>query len=203
MKKSIIAASAASIALAAMPVLGVFAEGDPTPTDDVTDTITITITPSCTFTAGGDDDEYGYEGTNAGGSVNLNNDDATPTNIHTFTVFCNNNSGYKVSATASALNQTPSISDNFAYKATLPTSSSTDTAKKDGAWNATIGQASGGSLSIDQLTDGGAATDIVTLNAASATGGETFTATYTAWIGTETPAGTYSGTIAYTLTPNA
>ena len=203
MKKSLIAAGAASVALAAMPVLGVFAEGEtPTPTDSVTDTIEITVNASCTFTAGKDQNArtYAASGTNATGAVNPVNNTV---NTHDFTVFCNNNSGYKVNATATALNQSPAITDNFAYKATLPTASSTAADKKDGAWNASFSQASGGSLTITQLPNGGASTDIATLGAASAADGESFTATYTAWIGTETPAGTYSGTIAYTLTPNS
>ena len=189
MKKSLIAAGAASIALAAMPVVGVFADDD----RSVTDTINVTIEASCTFSQGGDDAAYSYSGTNADGVVNPVNNSS---NVHTFTVFCNNNSGYKVSATATALNQSPAISDNFAYVASLPSSG------VDGAWNATIAT-SAAALTAAQLPDGGTATDIISNAGASATGGETFTATYTAYIGTETPAGTYTGTIAYTLAPNA
>lgn len=46
MKKSLIAASVASLAVAAMPVVGVFAAGEAT----VTDTLTVNIPPSCTVT---------------------------------------------------------------------------------------------------------------------------------------------------------
>ncbi|MBR2543760.1 hypothetical protein IKF04_00465 [Candidatus Saccharibacteria bacterium] len=46
MKKSIIATGAASLALAAMPVVGVFAAANGT----VTDTLTVNIPPSCTIT---------------------------------------------------------------------------------------------------------------------------------------------------------
>lgn len=187
MKKSIIVAGAASVALAAMPVVGVFAEDDRA----VTDTITVTVDASCTFTAGGDDTSYAASGTNASGVVNPVNNSS---NVHTFTVFCNNNSGYKVSATATDLTAT-GITDKFTYAATLPSS-------VDGAWNAAIAKTTE-SLTVNQIALGDTATDIVTLGAASAAGGETFTATYTAYIGTETPAGEYSGTIAYTLAPNA
>ena len=191
MKKSIIAAGAASVALAAMPVLGVFADDD----RSVADTINVTIQASCTFSAGGDNVAYSYSGTNADGTVSPVNNSS---NVHTFTVFCNNNSGYKVSATATALNQNPAISDNFAY-VNDPSTSFTGV---DGAWNATIAT-SAAALTAAQLPDGGSATDIISNAGASATGGETFTATYTAYIGTETPAGTYTGTIAYTLAPGA
>jgi len=189
MKKSIIAAGAASIALAAMPVLGVFA------TPDVTDTIEVTIQESCTFTSGGADTTYEYSGTNADGQVDpLNNS----TNVHSFTVFCNDNDGYTVSATAESLTAS-GISDEFAYVATLPSSG------VDGKWHATVAAATGNTntLTIEQLPAGGAATDIVTIDEASAAGGETFTVAYSAYIGTATPAGTYSGHIEYTLTPNA
>ena len=179
MKK--LAIAGASLALAAMPVLGVFADDD----RSVTDTINVTVDASCTFSAGG------ANGTNGQPVSPVNNS----SNEHSFTVFCNNNSGYKVSATASALTKS-GVTDNFAYAATLPSGTA-------GAWNAAISQAQGGSLTIEQLPSGGAATDIVTLGEASAAAGETFKATYTAYIGTETPAGTYTGTIGYTLTPNA
>ena len=179
MKKLAIAAS--SVALAAMPVLGVFA-------DPVTDTIKVTVNPSCTFIAGGAGAEYVANGAN-GASVSPVN---SSSNEHSFTVFCNNNKGYTVSATASALGQT-GVTDNFAYAATLPSGTA-------GAWNAAISQAEGGPLTIEQLPSGGGATNIVTLGEASGASGETFKAAYTAYIGTETPSGTYQGTIAYTLT---
>ena len=44
MKKSLIAASASAVALAAMPVMGAFA--------DVTDTVEVTVSPSCTVKSG-------------------------------------------------------------------------------------------------------------------------------------------------------
>ena len=190
MKKSIIAgASVMALAGAVMPMAGVFA-AEPADNQKATDTIKVTVDASCTFTAGDADVEYTANGTN-GQNVNPANNSK---NEHEFTVFCNNNKGYKVSATASALTQS-GVTDNFAYAATLPSGTA-------GAWNAAFSQATGGSLTIEQLPSSGAATDIVSLGEASAAGGETFKATYTAYIGTETPAGTYSGTIAYTLAAN-
>ena len=190
MKKSIIAAGAASVALAAMPVLGVFADDD----RSVTDTINVTISPSCTFSAGGDDVAYSVTGTNASGVVNPVNNSS---NVHTFTVFCNQNSGYTVAATASALSAT-GVTDTFAYAASLPSG-------VDSAWHAQFAADAGNTntLTVTQLPAGGAETTIISANQASATGGETWTATYTAYIGTETPAGTYTGTIGYTLAPGA
>ncbi len=118
-------------------------------------------------------------------------------NVHEFTVFCNQNSGYTVAAEATALSAT-GITDVFAYKATLPSGT-------DGAWNATFAAdtENTNTLTVAQLADGGASKTIISSGQASAAGGESFTATYTAYIGTETPAGTYTGTIAYTLAPGA
>lgn len=186
MKKLAIVAS--SVALAAMPVLGVFADDD----TSVTDTIQVTVSPSCTFNQGGTDATYSATGTNASGVVQPKNSN---TNVHTFTVFCNDNDGYKVSATATALNQTPAISANFAYAATLPSTGTT------GAWHAEIATEDT-SLTAAQITAAATATDIITKAGASDADGEDFTATYTAYIGTATPAGTYSGTIGYTLAAN-
>ena len=87
------------------------------------------------------------------------------------------------------------VTDNFAYAKTLPSGA-------DGAWHAAFSQ-TGEALTLDELPAGGAATDIATRTEASVAGGETFKAAYTAYIGTETPAGTYTGTIEYTLTANS
>lgn len=194
MKKSIIAAGAASVALAAMPIVGVFA--DPVTEDSVMDTINVTVNPSCEFTAGKTDPAATYSGSGSNGAS------ATfATAAHNFTVFCNNNAGYRVTASTDAL-QSGGITDIFAYKTSLPTSR-TDTDANDGAWNVTISQ-TGTALNITQLnnpTSGSTATSgtIATHTGASTADGESFTATYAAWIGNETPTGTYTGTITYTL----
>ena len=200
MKKSIIAAGAASVALAAMPVLGVFADDT-----EVVDTIEVTVQESCTFrtiesSASAADTSYAASGTNATGSISPLNGGS---NVHTFNVFCNNNSGYVVSAVAEDLEDANVSGDVFAYATSLPTSSSSDALKKDGKWNATIAAGTGlEDAEIGQIQSADTSADIVTHNAASIASGETFTAAYTAWIGTETPAGTYSGNITYTLSAN-
>ena len=182
MKKLAIVAS--SVALAAMPVLGVFAA------DSATDTIQITVDPSCTFTTGTGTATYSAQGTNASGQVAPQN--SSSSSVHNFTVFCNNNTGYTVTAEAEALTA-EDITANFAYVATLPSSGA------DGAWHAQIA----GTGLKNQLPDGGASTTIIERASASGASGESFTATYSAWIGTATPAGVYSGDIDYTLAPNA
>ena len=180
MKKSLIAgAGVAALAMAAVPMV---AFADP----QATDTIEVTVNSACSFTAGAGTATYSASGDN---SATVNPSSAG-SNVHSFTVFCNDNDGYKVNATATALTQT-GVTANFTYANSLPSGTA-------GAWNALIGQ-TGSALTIEQLPSGGAATDIVTKGTASATGGETFTATYTAYIGSETPTGTYTGNIAYTL----
>ena len=189
MKKSLIAgAGVAALAMAAVPFAGVFA--DPAADQLATDTIQITVEASCTFTTGSGDTTYTATGTNQSGQVAPQN--ASSSSVHNFTVFCNNNSGYNVTAVAQALTAS-GITDDFDYVATLPSSGA------DGAWHATIA----GTGVQDQLPDGGASTTIVNRAEASGASGESFTSTYSAYIGTETPAGTYDGDITYTLAPNA
>lgn len=196
MKKLAIAAS--SVALAAMPMVGVFA--DPAADQIATDTISIQVKDACSFTAGDADRTYSVANATNGTPVSPTNTDG-PGNVHSFTVFCNKNSGYTVSSTAANLTAS-NISDVFAYATSLPNAQSEAAAKADGKWNATI--AAGAGLTdqeISQITAAATAATIVNHGAASVADGETFTSTYTAWVGTETPAGTYSGTISYTLAP--
>ena len=133
MKKSLVAgASVAALAMAAVPFAGAFAA-------DVTDTIEVTVASACSFTGGSAGVSYEASGNN-GASVQPKNNNS---NEHEFTVFCNNSKGYTVSATAHSLTQS-GVTDTFAYAATLPSGTT-------GAWNATISQAAGGSLTIEQL----------------------------------------------------
>lgn len=197
MKKLAIAAS--SVALAAMPVVGVFAVDDL----DVVDTIKVTVEPSCTFRASGTgtlDGTYTDSGVN-GASVTPKTSGDQGTNVHTFNVFCNNNKGYTVSATAQDLanidNASPAIADTFAYKASL-----SQTAGATGEWHAQFAGVTTG-VTPSQLPDstsGTASGTIITrTNSSTAAAGDAWTATYTALIGTDTKAGNYQGTITYTL----
>lgn len=178
MKKSLIAgASVMALAGAIMPVAGVFAE-------PVQDTIKVTVNDSCSFTAGGTGATYEASGAN-GASVQPTKSGGN--NTHAFTIFCNKKSGYTVSATATALTNA-NLDDTFAYKATLGT---------DAGWHADITTSESTGLTVDSLPDGGAATTVVT--GTGIADGKTFSAAYTAKIGTTTQAGVYTGTISYTL----
>lgn len=196
MKK--LAIAGASLALAAMPVVGVFAVDDL----DVVDTIKVTVQPSCTFRASGTgtlDGTYTDSGVN-GASVTPKTSGEQGTNVHTFNVFCNNNKGYTVSASAQDLTNidsaSPAIEDTFAYKASL-----SQTAGAAGEWHAQFAGVTAG-VSATQLPDstsGTASGTIITKTGSTVTAGDAWTATYTALIGTDTKAGNYQGTITYTL----
>ena len=192
MKKIAIAAS--SVALAAMPVVGVFALS----TDDleVVDTIKVTVDSSCTFRASGDgtlDGTYTAHGSN-GQTVTPSVSGGT--NVHTFNVFCNNNKGYTVTANAQALSNidgaTPAIADTFAYKNDLSGLTTTS------GWHAQFNASTDG-VTAAQLPDAGTGTIITRSDSTTATAGDVWTATYTAKIGSETKAGNYQGTITYNL----
>lgn len=196
MKK--LAIAGASLALAAMPVVGVFAADDV----DVMDTIKVTVSPSCTFRASGTgtlDATYTATGVN-GETVNPSTSGDSGTNVHTFNVFCNNNKGYTVSATAQDLanidNASPAITDVFTYKADL---SGLTTAS---GWHAQFTNVTSG-VTATQLPDSNQGTSTGTIitraNSTTATAGDSWTATYTAKIGSETKAGNYQGTITYNL----
>lgn len=193
----------ASVALAAMPVIGVFAADD----IDVQDTIKVTVSPSCTFRASGTGTLDGiYTATGANGdTVNPSTSGDSGTNVHTFNVFCNNNKGYTVTATAQDLtnidNANPAISDKFVYLADLSGLTTTS------GWHATIETITSGITATqlpDSATEGasaGTATGpiITRSNSTTATAGDAWKATYTAKIGSETKAGNYQGTITYNL----
>lgn len=196
MKK--IAIAGASLALAAMPVVGVFAADD----TDVQDTIRVTVNSSCTFRASGTgtlDGTYTANGAN-GQTVNPSTSGEGVTNVHTFNVFCNNNKGYTVTATAHDLTNAdsadPAITDVFAYKADLSGLTTTS------GWHAQFANATSG-VTPNQLGDSAEGTATGTIitrsNSTTQTAGDAWTATYTAKIGSETKAGNYEGTITYNL----
>lgn len=222
MKKSLIAAGAASLAVTAMPVVGVFALDSVNPVED---TIQVTVNATCTFrgelnvtpagdggtTSDGTTDTAGNTYSASGTIGEIVSPQYSSSDTHSFTTFCNDNEGYTVSAAATALSWvsgdagSTDSGDTFAYtNATLANSTSGATGIS-GKWHATIATSDSAAegqdpaMTIAQVADGGSSTDIVTMTDASDTDGETWSAQYKAYIGTETATGTYSGTITYTL----
>lgn len=182
MKK--LAIAGASLALAAMPVVGVFAADDL----QVVDTIEITVGATCSFNANNSSSmsDTTYSATVANGAEAAFNNSGS----HKFSVNCNDNDGWKVTATPTALAGT-AVSTN-----TIPfvTSTNYSASGATGMWSADI-VAGTGSPTVNAF--GSTATIVATKTAA--TDNADFTVTYKAYVGTTTPADTYTGTMTYDL----
>ncbi len=170
MKK--IAIVGASLALAALPMVGAFADNPPS----VVDTITITVSETCTFTR--TTGESTYTATMAVNALNPS------VGTSTFTAICNNASGFSVSATPTALSGT---GEAITYSATTPQAG-------DGTWTATkSGQ--GGNIAAT----GGV---LMTANGPTAAAGQAETVTYKVSTRNNQAKGDYTGRMTYALTQN-
>lgn len=154
--------------------------------DTVTDTINVTVQPSCTFNSV---EDKTYIGSAANGTEVDNFNDS---GIHEFNLFCNDNNGYIVTATPYDL-EADGIEDVIAY-----TDDYTHTGVNS-MWTAEIASETTGVTVVNPVVPVGGGTIISSDSSTTATGAD-FTATYSAYVGTATPAGTYTGTIIYTLT---
>lgn len=202
MKK--LAIAGASVALAALPIMGVFADDT-----SVVDTIQITVSDTCTIveastTDGLDNKDTTYAATLSNGqetsfaSVHSGN--------HLFTVNCNDKDGWSFSATPTdltgyvAANNSTTNGDSIAFIASSGYTAAVNNHEgTDGVWTATIsatGLPSG--VTIAQPSTAGSSNTIITATGAQA-GGVEITADYQAYVGTETAAGFYEGTITYAL----
>ena len=154
-------------------------------TTSVTDTINVTVQPSCTFNSV---EDKTYTGSAANGTEVGNFNDS---GVHEFNLFCNDNNGFIVTATPYDLEAT-GVEDVIAY---------TDNYNPSGAnsiWSAAIESEATGVTVVPVVPIGGGT--ILSSDTSTATAGVDFSATYSAYVGTATPAGTYTGTIVYTLT---
>lgn len=154
-------------------------------TTSVTDTISVTVQPSCTFNSV---EDKTYIGSAANGTEVENFNDS---GVHEFNLFCNDNNGFVVTATPYDL-EASGIEDVIAY---------TDNYIPSGVnsiWSAAIASDAAGVTVVPVVPIGGGT--IISSNSGTTAGGATFTATYSAYVGSQTPAGTYEGTIVYTLT---
>lgn len=187
MKKKMIAAGAASLALAAMPVVGVFAVDD----TDVVDTIIVTVDATCSFNAGQSssaaDTQYSATVPN-GAEATFNNSGA-----HKFNVTCNDNDGYAVTATPTNLIGNAVSTNNIPYTTSYSASGT------DGMWSATVtsSDVTGAGL-VSPVPDIDAQSHVI-ITEDGPTENSSFTVTYAAYVGTETPADTYQGTMTYGL----
>ena len=185
MKK--LAIAGASLALAAMPIVGVFA----TDIKNVEDTITVTINPTCSFdTVGGASaSDTAYSATVANGAeaaFNLSGQ-------HAFHVTCNNNDGYEVTATPTNLVGETVSTNNIPYTTSYAASGTA------GMWTATVTSSDVAAAGLTSPIPGPSASSHVIVTEDGPTDGSAFTVTYAAYVGTETPADTYEGTMTYVL----
>ncbi len=169
MKKSIVA-GAASLVLAAMPVVGVFADNPPA----VVDTLTVTVNESCNFTRTTGNGSY----TKALTAGALDAEFASST----FTSACNNGKGYDINAVFTSLSHQGNAGEAIAYSATTPTANS-------GTWTAAV---SGSNIAA---TDG----VLGSQNTQDPSGGRTYTVDYKVSLHSDQAQGTYEGTATYTL----
>ena len=199
MKK--LAIAGASVALAAMPMAGVFAQDL-----SVTDTIQITVDSACTIdetnttTDGLDTKDTTYAATVANGAEA--DFSGTHSGNHAFHVSCNAPGGWSFSVTPTDLagftdsNKTTTNNDSIPFVATGSYASAVSGTA--GAWTATIASTVSTSQTITQPSTAGQANLVINATNAQASNVE-ITSTYQAYVGTETSAGFYEGTIAYNL----
>ena len=177
MKKSIIAAGAASFVMAAMPVVGVFAASDPT----ITDSLSVTVSDYCIFKSGSQNDTYTATSVAAGALWTSSSDP------HPMTVTCTSN--YKITPTMTALTASGS-SSNITYSATTATAGSQ-------TWSASYVVTGDATPSTDSgnFTSGTAVNGSKTVT----TAGDIWTVTYKVGLSAAQPSGTYTGTATYVL----
>jgi len=195
MKKSIIAAGAASVALAAMPVVGAFAVGGTFSGGPFTDVIQTSIADSCTFARGLMSDAAATHGTSESWTTSGDTDTLTAKSItpaateatlgsSNFNIICNDQDGYQVKVTAPNLTLT-----------------SGKTAVHTWAYNNT-GSASTASSNW-RLTSTGDNVDLpnnIVSKKTAAEDGKAFLITYFAYAQTGQDSGTYSADVVYTAT---
>ena len=181
MKKALIA-GAASVALAAMPVVGVFAA---TPVE-VVDNLQLTINESCTFSTGS-------TGLNLVDTINAGATTTWSDASHQFIINCNSEN-YAVTAVSTDLVKTGAVGTHgtigYVTNASY-TSTATAATADDGVWSAFL-------TSGD--TDAAISKTSSTIKSGTSTTTDTFTVTYKAYAGKAQEKGTYNGTVTYTLT---
>ena len=186
MKKALIA-GAASLAVAAMPVVGVMAAGT-----TQTDVITVSLNQSCEFSAATHADGSSSIGTWSGDTLSGTLTNGSTTDDYgstTMTVVCNNQDGWQVTVAAAPLageSSEQSISPNASYSAT----------QTGYAW--VVSQTPDNGLTIPsgkQATNG----QVAQLESTTDAAGKSFTVTYGVGISGTQAADTYTGNVVYTL----
>ena len=200
MKKSL-TIGAASIALAAMPIVGAFAT---TKTATIQDTLSATITSACTFLRYGEAGAAGqtdvttdpaYNGTTTSATA----DSATHTYSATFkptadvelgtshlSAYCNSASGFTVTVATPDLSTGGTSPNKIAFSGTAP--------------SATTGEGWTLKKSDGTLVNATGATFMSSTTATDSSSAVTETATYTVYTNSTTKSGTYTADVVYTFT---
>ena len=186
MKKSIVAASASAVALAAMPAVGVFAVQ--TSAGSTTDTVEVTIENACTMTATGNEDAFAKVMTNGQSAINIG---STIMNIK-----CNNAAGWDLKAVGSGAG-----ADNTAMHASgSGTDIITGTAQTGPTSNWAMKVRGANVLSEDYTVVPGAETTVArSLGATNTVDGVEVSTFYAVYISPTQQADTYTGKVTYTL----
>ena len=184
MNKRVLAVTASAFALAAMPVVGVFAkEGDVTTLED---TINITVDASCTL------------GTAAGKTINETvSNGTTKDNIagSKFTITCNDGTGWHVSAKGSGTNGTATQLATTGGAYTIDTNASFSSSVSGWAFKV----AGTGAEETYQNFAAIPGEDATIAKGTSPVVEQDLTVTYGVGIDADQQAGTYEGKVTYTL----
>lgn len=183
MKKSLIVASASAVALAAMPIVGVFAADD---ANNVTDTISVTIESVCQYddtTSSG----HTYAISNQIPGTLVTPTSGTPTEL---TIHCTNVKGYQITPTFSVLKRsadTAETATNIAYGDGV-TGNPAIAAADSQTWTAYY-----------SLNSGTAAVFPIAGVTGNTSYTDTYELSYKVGLENDQPAGTYTGTALYTI----
>lgn len=195
MKKSLIAAGAASLAVAAMPIVGVFA-ADGTMTQ--TDTVVVTVDTACSL-ATSNTTNANYTATIANGAARAGEN---PIAGSTLTVTCNDNGGWQISAVGAGTGTSVAHMDaSTEADDDIPTGTTLDGTVSGWAFKVAGNAGSAVQGSYDNYSEVPTTAVVVAKNAASAatTTTATVTASYGVSISPTQEAGTYTGKVTYTL----
>ena len=201
MKKTLIA-GAASVALAAMPIVGVFAAQAEDPAALV-DTLTVNVNGICEF-ARADSGDAGGSYTQTMAANALNNDFIGSNAVSKFVSSCNNGTGYVVTLSATPLSHSTGDGAAITYATASGNALPTDPTAGSGTWVANRTAATGNVTVSDYSTAG----NILNQGTAYATNGpdgatqSSFSVKYIVSTHTVQSQGSYSGTATYTLAQN-
>lgn len=216
MKKKLIAAGAASAVLAAMPVLGVFAEAD---ISTVTDNINLTLLSTCAISrtgaaasaVEGKSSELSWTENTGTYAITLVGGKSATIGTSTFSVTCNDTTaGHYLAAQFTGLNGGTGITGaHIAYDGSAAVADDTS------SWNATatVNSTLGVSAGLITATETESNPHSYVYNAAlygssastnkTAVSGQTFDITYAVGTANDQPSGSYTGSAVYTLTSGA